>query len=195
MNVCSQPKLLLVHDLNLLAHAFLVNAFEHCLDKVGRHAAKHTLRTAFVKNFRVTVRLHHRHVVFALVSTNFAADAHTLRQGFDERIVNFVDFVTHGVEALGRIGDFADNEFRKDEVKHVGRNLLGRVAPSFVRTAVALDNQTVEAQVHGLLTKRRNQFARTANVAGVAKDGQSRNAAAQFDGNMPHGQVAVQAFL
>ena len=57
------------------------------------------------------------------------------------------------------------------------------------------DNESVCAEVHGLLAERGNEVAASADVGGVADDGQSGDAAAQFDGNLPHGEVAVDCFV
>ena len=60
---------------------------------------------------------------------------------------------------------------------------------------MALHNQPVEAQVHGLLAERSYQVAASTDVTRVADDGQFRYAAVQFDRNLPHGQVAVNLLV
>ena len=56
-------------------------------------------------------------------------------------------------------------------------------------------NQTVEVQVHSLLAKRGYQFTLSSDMARVAEDRQIRNAATQFDRNVPLGEVAVYLFI
>ena len=172
-----------------------MDALEHVLHEVRRHAAEHALRTALVEYLGVAARLYDCHVVLALVLSDFAADAHALGQQFNERVVDFVNLVAQRIEALGRGRDVADDQLVEDEVEHVGCHLLLGVAPGTVGVAVALHDQAVEAQVHGLLAQRCHQFARTADVARVAEDGPAGNAAAQLDGDVPHGQVAVEPLL
>ena len=55
--------LFLIHQFNLLAHAFFVNILKDAFHKFGRHAAEHALRAALVKDFVVAARLHDGHVV------------------------------------------------------------------------------------------------------------------------------------
>ena len=57
------------------------------------------------------------------------------------------------------------------------------------------DDQPVESEVHGLLRKRRDQFAAASDVAGVAEDLQARQAAVQLDGDRPHRMVAVETLV
>ncbi len=61
------------------------------------------------------------------------------------------------------------------------------VAPCLVGAAVALDNETVEVEVHGLLAERSDEFALTADMAGVAQERQVGITAAQLEGDMPLG--------
>ena len=56
---------------------------------------------------------------------------------------------------------------------------------------MALDDEAVEAQVHGLLRERGDEFASAADVRRVADERQLRVAAAQLNGYLPHGQVAI----
>ena len=160
-------------------------------DEVGIHSAEHTLCTALVENLGVAHGLNHSHVVFLLVLSDFATDSHSFGEQFDERVVNLVNLLAEGVEALGRFRDVADDEFVKDEVQHVGRHLLFGIAPCSVGVAVAFNDEAVKAEVHGLLAERSHQFACSADVARVADDGEVRTAATEFDGDVPHGQVAV----
>ena len=73
--------------------------------------------------------------------------------------------------------------------------MLRSIAPCTVGVAVAFDNQTVETEVHSLLTKRCDEFALTTDVAGIADDRQVRDAATQLDGDMPLRQIAVQLLV
>ena len=69
------------------------------------------------------------------------------------------------------------------------------IAPGTIRVAVTLDNQSVEAQIHSLLAEWSYQFALSTYMAGVADDGQVRDASAQFNGDMPLGQVTVELLV
>ena len=69
------------------------------------------------------------------------------------------------------------------------------ITPCAIRVAMALNNQTIETEVHCLLAERGYQFTLAADVAGVADDRKVRNATTQFDGDMPLRQVAVQLFV
>ena len=60
---------------------------------------------------------------------------------------------------------------------------------------MAFYDQTVEVKVHSLLTKRSYQFAFSTDMTGIAEDGQIRDAAAQFDRNVPLGQIAVNLLV
>ena len=64
-----------------------------------------------------------------------------------------------------------------------------------VRVAVRFDDQSVEVQVHRLLTERCNQFAFTADMAGVANDGQVWHTATQLDSNMPEREVTIHLLV
>ena len=52
-------------------------------------------------------------------------------------------------------------------------------------------DKAVETQVHGLLRQRRDELTATADVRRVADERQLRIAATQLNGNLPHGQVAI----
>ncbi len=59
---------------------------------------------------------------------------------------------------------------------------------------MAFNYKSVKSHVECLLRQRSYKFALSAYVAGVAYYGQVRHAAAQLDGNVPLGQVAVKMF-
>ena len=126
---------------------------------------------------------------------NLAADAHALREQLDEVAVHLVDLTAERLEAFSRVGRAADDQVVEDDAEHLGRDLLCGVAPRLVGVGVALDDESVEAEVHGLLRQRGDELAPSANVAGVAEDGQLGDAATQLDGHVPHGQVAVDGLL
>ena len=56
---------------------------------------------------------------------------------------------------------------------------------------MALGDDTVEAQVHGLLAERSHQFTLATDVRWVAEDRQIGDATTQFDRNVPLREVAV----
>ena len=60
---------------------------------------------------------------------------------------------------------------------------------------MALYDETVEAEVHGLLAERGYEVAASAYVAGVTEDGQLGQTAVKLDGYLPHGSVAVELFF
>ena len=159
--------------------------------KFGSHAAERPLRTALREDFVVAIGLKHGHVVLFFVLADFATHAHTFRQEVHELVVELVDLVAKLRDALRGNGFIANHKQREDIVEHVGRHLLLGVAPCVVGRAVAFHDEAVEAQVHCLLRNRCNQLAPTANVARVGDDGQVRIPAAQLDGNLPHGGIAV----
>ena len=152
---------------------------------------RRTLRAAFFENLVIASRLKNRHIVFLLVGLDFTGYAHPFGQFLDKVIIAFVNLLTQFAEVFGALRLLADNEQVENVVQYIRRNLLGGIAPRAVRVAVAFHNQTIKAQVHSLLAKRGNQLAFSADMTGVADDGQVRNAATQFDGNMPLRQVAV----
>ena len=57
---------------------------------------------------------------------------------------------------------------------------------------MGFDNESVEAQIHGLLAERGDEFASTADVTWVAENGQCGDAAAQLEWDLPHGRVAIE---
>ena len=89
----------------------------------------------------------------------------------------------------------ANHQFVKDKVEHIGSHLLLGIAPRCIGITMRFDNQTIETEIHSLLRERSNEFAATAYVTGITKDGQIVNAAAQFYRYVPHGQVAVETLL
>ena len=129
-----------------------------------------------------------------LVGADFAGDAHALGQGLDDFVVALVYLLAQFGEVFGGLRLAADDEEVEDIVQYVGRHLLRGVAPGLVGVAVALDDEAVEAQVHGLLAQRGDELALAADVARVADDGQVGDAAAQFDGDVPLRQVAGGRF-
>jgi len=129
--------------------------------------------------------------VFLFVGADFTGYTHPFGQFLDKVIVAFVNLLAQFAEVFGALCLLADNEQVENVVQYIRRNLLGGIAPCAVRVAMAFHNQTIEAQVHSLLAKRGNQLAFSADMTGVADDGQVWNAATQFDGNMPLRQVAV----
>ncbi len=128
-----------------------MDVFEDTGHKLSRHTALGALGTALGENLAVAIGLQDGHVVFLLVLTNLTADAHALRQQVHELVVEFVDLVAQLLDALGGNAFVADDEQRENIVEHVGRDLLTGIAPRIVGGAVGLHEESVEAQVHGLL--------------------------------------------
>ena len=61
-----------INNVDLLAHTFTVDGFEHRFDEVYLHAAEGTLGTTLVDDFLVALGLHNGYVVLLLVTGNFA---------------------------------------------------------------------------------------------------------------------------
>ena len=103
------------------------------------------------------------------------------------------------IDLLAQVGNLvhllsfvANNEERENVMKHVGSDLLGSIAPSLVGGAMRFDDETIEAQIHGLLTEGSYKLAFASNVTRVANDGEFGNATSQFYGNLPRWVVAIE---
>ena len=129
------------------------------------------------------------------VASDLAADVHTLGQQFHQLVIQLVNLLTQLLDVLSGDVFIADDEQREDVVKHLRCHLLLGIAPCLVGIAVALDDESVEAQVHSLLAQGSYQFTLATNVRGVADDGKIRNATMQLDGNLPHGGIAINFLL
>ena len=137
---------------------------KHGTHKVVAHTAEGSLGTTLVENFSVAGRLQHGHVVFLLVLPDFAAYAHTLGEKIHQLVVEIVNLVEQLGDAFRGNGLVADDEQVEYVVKHVGCYLLLGVAPCFVRIAVALHDEPVEAEVHGLLAEWGDEFTTASGV-------------------------------
>ena len=180
-----------VDNLHLLTHALLVDFLEYLGNEVTVHTAECTLCTALLEYLVVAGSLKDSHVVLLLILTDFTAYSHTLGEKIHELVVDFVNLMTELGDALCGSGLTAHYEQREDIVEHVGSNLLLGVAPCAIGIAVALNDKSVETEIHCLLTDRRHEFASSTNVRWVADDRQIGYAAMQFDRNLPHRHVAV----
>jgi len=60
---------------------------------------------------------------------------------------------------------------------------------------VRFNDESIKSEVHGLLAERSYKISFPAYVAGVAYNGNIREPATQFDGNMPLGKISVDAFI
>ena len=154
-----------------------MDILEYVCYKLGVHTTERALGTTLVQNFVVAVGLQHRHVVLLLVLTNLTAHTHALCQQLHQLVVKLVNLLTQLGDTLGSGLLVADNQQAQNVVKYIWCYLLLGIAPSLVRIAVALHNQTVETKVHSLLAQRCNQLAATTNVTWVADDRQLRNTA------------------
>ena len=99
------------------------------------------------------------------------------------------------MQSLCRVVLIANDKQTENVVEHIGSNLLLGIAPRIVRTTVALDDKTIKTEIHSLLTQWCYQVATSTDVAWVADDRQLRNAAMQFDRNLPHRQVAIDLLV
>ena len=106
-----------------------------------------------------------------LVLSDFAAYAHALAEDVDEAVVYLVYLLAESCDVFCCLCLFADDEYGEDEVEDVGCDLLAGVAPCLLRVAVALDDESVHAEVHGLLAGGGDEVASSANVAWVVDDG------------------------
>lgn len=168
----------MINNFHLLSHTLFVYRLKYLFDELGIHAAQCALRAALLEDFVVASGLQDGHVMFLFVSADFSCHTHSLGQLLDKIVVTFVNLLTQFAEVLGALRFLADDEQVEDVVQHIRSDLLGGVAPGTVGVAVALYNQSVEAQVHSLLAERGNEFALSTYVAGVAEDGQVGDAAA-----------------
>ena len=129
------------------------------------------------------------------VCTDFTCHTHPFGQLLNKIVVAFVYLLAQFAEVLGALCFLADDQQVEDVIQHIRGDLLGCIAPGTVRVAVALDNQSVEAQIHSLLAEWSNQFALSTYVAGVTDNRKVGNSAAQLNGDMPLGQVTVELFV
>ena len=172
-----------------------MDGFEHLLDEFGTHATEGTLRTTLVQDFVVATSLKNRYIMFLLERTDFATYTHTLGQYFDDSIVAFVDLGTEFVQAFGAMLFLTDDEQVEDIAQDVRSYLLRSVTPGCIRVAMAFGDDTVEAQVHGLLAERSHQFTLATDVRWVAEDRQIGDATTQFDRNVPLRKVAINLLV
>ena len=186
---------LFVHYLALLGNAFLVNEFEKVAHKTLAHAAERALRTTLVEDFGIARGLDDGHIVLLLVGADFAADAHALVENFEQAVIAFIDLLAQALQTFGRFAHLADGKFVENEVEHFGCDLLSRITPSGIGGAVTLHDETVEAQIHGLLAERGDEFSTTTDVGRIAEDGEVGDATTELDGDVPHGAVAVDALV
>ena len=119
-----------------MAHTFFVDGFEYGLYEFWIHAAEASLGTALVEYFVVASGLEHGHVMFFLERTDFAADTHTLGEDFHQGIVTLVYLLAQFVQAFGGLVLLADDQQVEDVIQHIGRYLLGGIAPGTVRIAM-----------------------------------------------------------
>lgn len=110
-------------------------------------------------------------------------------------VVAFVYLLAQFAEVLGALCFLADDQQVEDVIQHIRGDLLGCIAPGTVRVAVALDNQSVEAQIHSLLAEWSNQFALSTYVAGVTDNRKVGNSAAQAQWGYAIGASYGRAFL
>ena len=185
----------MIDDFHLLAYAVFVDGLEDSFDELGAHAAEGGLCSALVEDLVVAGGLQHGHPVLLLEGAYLAAHTHALGEYLDELVVALVDLCAELCEVLRGVLLVADDEEAEDVAEHVGGHLLGGIAPCSVGVAVALDDEAVEAQVHGLLAEWCHEIALAADVAGVAEDGKPGDAAAQLDGDVPLRQVAVDLLV
>ena len=74
------------------------------------------------------------------------------------------------------------------------RNLLRSITPGLVGRRVYFGHDAIEIQVHSLLSHLLQGIAATTDVAVVTNDLDVREIAAQFNGDLPMGNVAVRSF-
>ena len=110
-----------------------------------------------------------------LVLTNLTAHTHALSQQIHQLVVQLVNLLTQLGDTLGSGLLIADYQQAQDVVEYIRCYLLLGIAPSLIRIAVALHNQTVETKVHSLLTQRCYQLTTSTDMRGVADDRQLRN--------------------
>ena len=121
-----------------------MDVLENLSGKLRAHAAEGCLGTTLVENLVVTAGLNDGHVVLLLVSTNLAANTHTLSQEIHQLVVALVNLTAQLVQTLCRIMLIAHYEEAEDIIQHLWGNLLLGIAPCFVWAAVALNDEAVE---------------------------------------------------
>ena len=107
-----------------------------------------------------------------LVLPYLTADSHPLCKELDELVVQFVNLFAEHVYSLGCDLLVAYDKKTEDVVEHVGSDLLLGVAPRTVGRAMALYDESVEAEIHRLLAKRSHQLTASSYMARVAHYGQ-----------------------
>ena len=60
---------------------------------------------------------------------------------------------------------------------------------------MALDDEPVVAQIHGLLAEWGDEFPAATGVRGITENRKVGNASAQLDGNVPERRIAVDALI
>ena len=142
---------LFAYYFDLLAHAFFVDVLEDVFDAACVYAFEGSLCGSLVEYLGVALGLDYGEAVVFLVLAYLATDGHAACKEVDEVVVYLVDALAEGGEGGGEVDVVAYDEHGEDVVEYVGGDLLAGIAPGFVGVAVALDDEAVHAEVHGLL--------------------------------------------
>ncbi len=183
----------LVEDLDLLTHGFLVDGLEDSLHEISTHAHLYGGRYARFDEIVVAVFLNHRHGVFLLVFADLTRHLHTLVVKVEEFCVDAVDLLTQSLQALGVLLRVAEHKRAEYDLEDLRSDLLVLVAPCLVGRAVAFDHQSGELHVEGLLRERSYELALATHVAWIAHDGKIGQTAVKLDRDVPLRRIAVYA--
>ena len=130
-----------------------------------------------------------------LVLTNLTAYIHSLGQQVHQLVVNLINLLTHLCDTFRCDIFVADDQQRQDIVEHLWCHLLTGIAPRLIRIAMTLHNQTVESQVHRLLTEWSNELASSSDMRRIADDRQIGYSTVQFDRYLPHRSITVYLII
>ena len=189
--------LLFVHHLVLVVDTLDMYGLEHRAYEVlaQPHAAREREHAA--ADILPAVALENGHVVGLFYAADLLAGLHALAQKLEQLGVDLVDLLAADVQltrifgVVGRLG--APHHIVEHRDAILRRELLRGVAPRLVGVDVALDYETVIAEVGRLLRDAVEQGATAANVRRVAYHHHVGETAAHLEDHVPHWRVAVFA--
>ena len=186
--------LILVENLDLLAHRFLMDGLKHCLHEVGAHPHLHGRSHTRLDKVVVAALLHDRHRMLFLVFSNLSGNGHTLSIQIEQLRVNAVDLLAQMLEAFRVLFCVTQNERTEDNAEDFGSDLLVFVAPCLVGSAMAFYHQACELHIESLLRERAYELSFASHMAWVAYDGEIGDAAMKLNRDVPLRRIPVDAF-
>lgn len=155
--------------LHLGADRFAMYGLEEFFDEIGRHTECLSLGTTMGKNRIVSAGLQHGHRVLFFELCDIFGHSHAVGQDIQELIVYPIDLAAEVSQVFGG-AVFSHDDITQYFIQSFGCDLLFGIRPCLVGLAMALDNQTVEAHIHGLLAQGLNKVAIAAHMAGIAQN-------------------------